>query len=217
MLALYFKHAGFNTFQLIMNNKKPILPDNIDAIIFDLDGTLADSMPMHRNAWMNAIDKYNLICPPEEMQQFAGLSTYKIAGEVLKRFNPNRTRPAPMELANVKIEEFEKLHSQVKPIDLIVDIAKDNFRKIPMAVGTGGTRATASKTLEILNLDKYFEVLVAAEDVENHKPEPDTFIKCASLMNVNPAKCVVFEDGDRGIEAAKRAGMKVIDVRNYLS
>ncbi|MDX2442685.1 MAG: beta-phosphoglucomutase family hydrolase [Bacteroidales bacterium] len=200
-----------------MNNEKPIIPNNIEAIIFDLDGTLADSMPMHRKAWMNAIDKFDLNCPVHEMDQFAGLSTYKIAGEVLKRFNPNRSQPESMELAITKIEEFEKLHSQVQPIDLIVNVAIENFGILPMAVGTGGTRATASRTLELLELNKYFEVLVAAEDVENHKPEPDTFLKCARLLNVSPENCLVFEDGDRGVEAAKRAGMEVIDVRNYLS
>lgn len=200
-----------------MNNKKPIIPDKIKAIIFDLDGTLADSMPMHRKAWMNAIENYDLKCPPQEMEQFAGLSTYKIAGEVLKRFNPDRLQPESMKLANTKIEEFEKLHSQVQPIDLIVNVAIENYGKLPMAVGTGGTRATASKTLELLKLDRYFDALVAAEDVENHKPEPDTFLKCASLLNVSPENCLVFEDGDRGVEAAKRAGMEVIDVRDYLS
>ena len=200
-----------------MNNKKPIIPDKIKAIIFDLDGTLADSMPMHRKAWMNAIENYDLNCPPQEMEQFAGLSTYKIAGEVLKRFNPDRLQPESMELANTKIEEFEKLHSQVQPIDLIVNVAIENYGKLPMAVGTGGTRATASKTLELLKLDRYFDALVAAEDVENHKPEPDTFLKCASLLNVSPENCLVFEDGDRGVEAAKRAGMEIIDVRDYLS
>lgn len=200
-----------------MNKKKPIIPDKIKAIIFDLDGTLADSMPMHRKAWMNAIENYDLNCPPQEMEQFAGLSTYKIAGEVLKRFNPDRLQPESMKLANTKIEEFEKLHSQVQPIDLIVNVAIENYGKLPMAVGTGGTRATASKTLELLKLDRYFDALVAAEDVENHKPEPDTFLKCASLLNVSPENCLVFEDGDRGVEAAKRAGMEVIDVRDYLS
>ena len=200
-----------------MNDKIPKITNDIEALIFDLDGTLADSMPLHLKAWVNACDHFDLICPPEEMQQFAGLSTYKIAGEVLERYNPDRVNPESMELASRKILEFDKLHSYVQPISMIVEVARENFRKLPMAVGTGGTRATASMTLKLLDLDKYFEVLVAAEDVDNHKPEPDTFLKCAELLKVKPEKCIVFEDGDRGIEAAKRAGMKVVDVRNYLT
>jgi HAD superfamily hydrolase (TIGR01509 family) len=81
-----------------------------------------------------------------------------------------------------------------------------------MAVGSGGNRQAVNETLEVLDLLPYFDVIIAAEDVENHKPAPDTFLKCAELLNTNPHDCLVFEDGDRGIEAAKKAGMQVIDI-----
>ena len=192
-----------------------IIPSETEALIFDLDGTLADTMPFHLKAWMAACQHFDLICPENEMMQFAGLSTYKIAGEILKRYNTERKSPTPLELAKVKVQNFDQLQKHVRPIDPVVLIAKHYVNKLPMAVGTGGTRETALKTLHLLDLKKYFAVLIAAEDIENHKPEPDTFLKCAELLKVEPEKCVVFEDGDRGVEAGHRAGMNVIDVRNF--
>lgn len=84
-----------------------------------------------------------------------------------------------------------------------------------MSVGTGGLRRLALKTLEIVGLKDYFEVLVCSEDVVNHKPHPDTFLRCAELMGAKPKDCEVFEDGILGIQAAETAGMMVTDVRDY--
>jgi len=192
------------------------IPGGTEGLIFDLDGTLADNMPLHFQAWFSACTSYGLACDRKEMMKYAGLSTYKIALEVFKKSKGNHDPKLARELAEKKISEFDRIHDSTKPIPEIVDIVYEYFDKLPMSVGTGGIRAAAIKTLELLNLSKYFVAVVAAEDVENHKPEPDTFLRCAELMNVDPVKCLVFEDGDRGVEAARRAGMQVIDVREFL-
>ncbi|MCD6598774.1 MAG: beta-phosphoglucomutase family hydrolase [Bacteroidales bacterium] len=192
-----------------------IIPTDTEALIFDLDGTLADTMPLHLKAWIAALKRFNLHYPENEMMQYAGLSTYKIAGEIIRDYNQGRDTPDPMELAKIKVLEFDQLQKYVRPIDPVVQLSLKYLNKLPMAVGTGGTRDTALKTLDLLDLKKYFPILVAAEDVDNHKPEPDTFLRCAELLNVNPNKCVVFEDGDRGVEAGERAGMTVVDIRKY--
>lgn len=192
------------------------IPKGIDGLIFDLDGTLADNMPLHFQAWHTACSSFDLPCIHEEMMKYAGLSTYKIAREVFKKYKGNHDPKLARELAEKKISEYDKIHDSTKPIQEIVNIVYQYFNKLPMAVGTGGIRAAAIKTIELLDLTKYFVAVVAAEDVENHKPEPDTFLKCAELMNVDPAKCLVFEDGDRGVEAARRAGMQVIDIREFV-
>jgi HAD superfamily hydrolase (TIGR01509 family) len=172
-------------------------------------------MPLHFQAWKASCEKFGIPCDPKEMQQYAGLSTYKIAIEVLKKYN--HYEPALAEaMARHKIETFDRLHHRVEPVEEIVRLVYDHHGKLPMAVGTGGTRATALETLRILDLRDYFEAVVAAEDVAGHKPEPDTFLKCAELLKVRPELCHVFEDGDRGIEAARRAGMTVTDVRQAL-
>ncbi len=191
------------------------IPEETRGLIFDLDGTLADSMPLHYQAWEASCIKYGVPCDPEDMLQYAGLSTYKIAIEVLKRYGRHTTELAG-EMARYKIKVFDSLHEKVQPIPLIVDLVYKYTGRLPMAVGTGGTRATALETLKILNLRDYFTAVVAAEDVENHKPEPDTFLKCAELMGIEPSYCHVFEDGDRGVAAARCAGMQVTDVRDFL-
>jgi HAD superfamily hydrolase (TIGR01509 family) len=84
-----------------------------------------------------------------------------------------------------------------------------------MAVGSGGHREAVIRTLEITGLRKYFDIIVTANDVDNFKPHPETFLKCAELMNVDPAHIEVFEDGDLGIEAARMAGMVATDVRSW--
>ena len=199
-----------------MTNSKFQIPGGIEGLIFDLDGTLADNMPLHFQAWVKACSSFDLPCIHKDMMKYAGLSTYKIALEVFKKSKGDNDPKLASELAEKKISEYDKIHDLTKPIPEIVNIVYEYFDKLPMAVGTGGIRAAAIKTLELLNLSKYFVAVVAAEDVEHHKPEPDTFLKCAELMKVDPVKCLVFEDGDRGVEAAKRAGMKVIDVREFL-
>jgi HAD superfamily hydrolase (TIGR01509 family) len=84
-----------------------------------------------------------------------------------------------------------------------------------MAVGTGGHREAVERTLDITDLRKYFDIIITANDVENYKPHPETFLKCAALMNINPEFVEVFEDGDLGIKAALNAGMQVTDVRSW--
>lgn len=197
-------------------NSKIQVPSGTEGLIFDLDGTLADTMPLHFQAWFLACASYGLACNLEEMIKYAGLSTYKIARGILKNSSGNHDPKLVQELAEKKIHEFDEIYHSTKPIPEIVNIVYQYSDKLPMSVGTGGIRAAAFKILELLDLSKYFMAVVAAEDVENHKPEPDTFLRCAELMNVDPAKCLVFEDGDRGIEAARRAGMQVVDVREFL-
>ncbi|MGL4369729.1 MAG: HAD-IA family hydrolase, partial [Spirochaetota bacterium] len=105
---------------------------------------------------------------------------------------------------------------EIKPIEPVVEIARHYKGKMPMSLGTGGRRDLAEITIRAIGLDGFFDIMVAAEDVEHHKPAPDTFLECARLMSVAPALCQVFEDGIQGLEAGKRAGMIVTDVRPFL-
>ncbi len=192
------------------------IPEDTQALIFDLDGTLADNMKLHFEAWKAACESFGITCNKEEMMQFAGLSTYKISAALLEktfgRSDPDKIK----ELVAKKMSEFDKRRGLIKTIKEVADVVLKYYGKLPMAVGTGGLKAGAVKTLKHINMLQYFAAVVSAEDVKHHKPEPDTFLKCAELMNADPAKCLVFEDGDRGIEAAKRAGMQVIDIRETL-
>jgi HAD superfamily hydrolase (TIGR01549 family) len=99
---------------------------------------------------------------------------------------------------------------------IIANTAKHYFGQLKMSLGTGGTRQIAEKTIKAAKLEKYFDIMVTADDVEFYKPHPQTFLKCAEKMELSPKKCLVFEDGEQGIKAAVNAGMPYLDVRTIL-
>jgi beta-phosphoglucomutase-like phosphatase (HAD superfamily) len=118
-------------------------------------------------------------------------------------------------VGHFKESEYEKIMHKMKPIAPVVELAKKYHGILPMAVGTGGYHRLAWKTMDILGLDKYFDILVSTDDVARPKPFPDTFLKCAEMMGVEPSVCEVFEDAQLGIQAAKAAGMMATLVTDY--
>jgi len=186
----------------------------IKGLIFDLDGTLADTMPFHFEGWKKACKKYGANIDTAFLRKHTGSPGWMIAEEIIKISNLAGSVTADQIMAE-KIEEFYKVQHLCKPIEPVADIVKKYYLKLPMAVGTGGHREAVERTLELTGLRKYFEIIVTANDVDNFKPHPETFLKCAELMNVEPRFIEVFEDGDLGIEAAQMAGMIATDVRTW--
>jgi len=186
----------------------------IKGLIFDLDGTLADTMPYHFKGWKLACQKFGAEIDTAFLRKWTGTPGWVIADEILKQ-NGLTESVTIEQLMNEKLIEFYKEQHLVKPIIPVVDIVKKYFGRLPMSVGTGGNREAVERTLEVTDLRKYFDIIITANDVENFKPHPETFLKCAALMNVEPDCCEVFEDGDRGIEAAHKAGMLATDVRSW--
>ncbi|MBN2598420.1 MULTISPECIES: HAD family phosphatase [Labilibaculum] len=182
------------------------------AFIFDLDGTLADTMPLHYEAWVKTAKIMNLEFSIDFLKSCAGMPSSKII-DLLNEKN-NRTID-PQKFSDMKEEFFAKEMHKIKEITAVTDLVYKYHGKIPMAVGTGGKRNIASETMQLLGLDKYISILVSADDVENHKPEPDTFLKCAELMGISPENCQVFEDASLGFRAAEAAGMRVTDVTPF--
>lgn len=182
------------------------------AFIFDLDGTLADTMPLHYEAWVKTAEIMNLEFSLDFLKSCAGMPSSKIINLLNEK---NNQTIDPQEFSNMKEEFFTKEMHKIKEISAVTDLVYKYHGKIPMAVGTGGKRNIATETLQILGLDKYISILVSADDVENHKPEPETFLKCAELMGISPKNCQVFEDAILGFQAAKAAGMKVTDVTPF--
>lgn len=182
------------------------------GLIFDLDGTLADTMPIHYVAWKNAAARYGIDFTAELFMKLAGIPLYPTVEKLNRIFGTNID---PIEMGDRKEAEFERNMHLTPEIKIVTDLVRQNHGKIPMAIGTGGARRLALKTLEIIGLTEYIDVLVCSEDVKNYKPHPETFLKCAELMGVNPNDCEVFEDGRLGIQAALAAGMKVVDVTQY--
>ena len=190
-----------------------VTPD-IKGLIFDLDGTLADSMPYHAKAWVIAAEYFGVKFTTTFLRDHTGVPGWKIA-EILLREQGMEGKVDVKEFMNKKNEGFYSIQNQVKAIEPVADIVHKYHKTLPMAVGTGGNREAVERTLEVTDLRKYFDIVITANDVTNHKPHPETFLKCAELMKVEPSSILVFEDGELGIEAAEEAGMIPIDVRSW--
>jgi beta-phosphoglucomutase-like phosphatase (HAD superfamily) len=194
----------------MLYNIKP----GVKGLIFDLDGTLVDSMPLHYDGWKKACEKFGAHIDPAFLRFHTGSPGWAIAAAIIENSGLNGSVTAD-QIMKVKLEEFYKTQHLLKPIEPVADIVRRYYGKLPMAIGTGGHREAVERTLEVTGMKQYFDIIVTANDVNQHKPFPDTFLKCAELMKIDPEYIEVFEDGDLGIEAAKRAGMKATDVRSW--
>jgi len=173
---------------------------------------LADTMPMHYIAWRNSSAQYGIDFTPELFQKLAGIPLYPTVEKLNQIFGKSID---PREMGDLKEAEFELNMHLTPEIKIVSDLVHAYRGKLPMAIGTGGARRLVLKTLEIIGLKDYFEVIVCSEDVKNFKPHPETFLKCAEQMGVDSVDCEVFEDGILGIQAAQSAGMMVVDVTQY--
>ncbi|MCU4674341.1 beta-phosphoglucomutase family hydrolase [Catenovulum sp. 2E275] len=187
-----------------------------DAIIFDMDGTLVDSGRLHQNAWTEALNKFAIPINPELMRSLAGVPTKETVDILVKHYdlNINATSDEVNDFKEAIVRET--IHQYVKPTKL-AEFARENLGKRPMSVGTGAYTGEAKQILEVCGLSHLIDHLVGADQVKNPKPAPDTFLRCAELMNMRPEQCIVFEDAKAGIQAAKSAGMFVVDVLEMLN
>jgi beta-phosphoglucomutase-like phosphatase (HAD superfamily) len=181
-----------------------------EALIFDCDGTLADTMPAHYQAWLELLAPLNLAFPEDRFYSLGGVPTAEIARML---FSEAGIEVDPHEIARRKESMFLDHVESIKPIEKVVSIARQARGKLPIAVASGGQRRTVEHTLRRLDILDWFPVVVTAEDTARGKPEPDVFLEAARRLGVAPEICTVYEDTDLGIEAARRAGMRFVDIR----
>lgn len=193
--------------------KLEIHPD-AKALIFDLDGTLSDSLPVHIASWHSVCAALNCTFDENILFEMTGAATISFAERIVREQNLDID---PKEIVRLKQLEFRKNINRIKPHDAVINLMKSAHGKIPMAVGTGASRASALMQMQELGIDQLFDAIVTADDVDRHKPDPDTFLKCAEMMQVDPKYCQVFEDGELGMQAARTAGMLVTDVRPFVA
>lgn len=185
--------------------------DHFAALIFDMDGTLVDSGQLHEQAWIKTLQRYAIPLDRPLMRSLAGVSTKVTIEMLIEKF---KLTP---EASVAEIYHFkercvqETMRQWVKPTALL-DIVKHYHGKKPMAVGTGANTEEAKAILALCGLQDYFNVVVGADQVQRPKPAPDIFLRCAELLEVAPANCVVFEDAQLGLQAAASAGMVAVDV-----
>jgi HAD superfamily hydrolase (TIGR01509 family) len=183
-----------------------------DALLFDCDGTLADTMPAHYRAWLHVTGAHGIAFDENRFYGLGGRPTRDILATL--------AREAGLELDlehGVKEKEaaFLAQLESVAAIDPVIDVVRRSRGRVPMAVVTGGHRAVCTRILEHVGIADDFDALVASEDTSLHKPEPEPFLEAARRLGARPQRCVVWEDSDLGIEAARRAGMEWVDVRSF--
>ena len=185
-----------------------------EGLIFDCDGTLVDTMPIHFKAWSITTEKYGLIFPEDRFYALGGVSPF----EVLRILSSEQDKKIDFEEVTQEKESlYMQLISEAKEIPEVMEIVRSNFEKIPMAVASGGTSETVIGILNHCSIKHYFDVIVTSEDVENPKPAPDTFLEAARRMNITPEKCRAYEDADMGIKAIIAARMDVVDIRKIIT
>ena len=180
------------------------------GLIFDCDGTLVDSMPLHWRAWDTVCQRHGIDFAEERFYAMGGVPSKKILG-MLKAEQGLDFDPA--QVSREKEEAYLPLMREVKLIEPVADIARAHYGKIPLGVATGGRTQFIRPLLEGLGVMDWFDALVTSDDVENPKPAPDTFLKAAALMGVPAEDCRAYEDTDLGMEAIRAAGMEAVDVR----
>jgi len=195
----------------------PMSPDadyrGFDALIFDCDGTLADTMPAHYRIWVESLADHGIAFAEERFYALGGVSARKIV-ELLAA-----EQGVAVDAEAVAVAKERAFHDHglegLQPIEVVVDVARRHHGARPMAVATGGVRVICEKTLGLLRLAPLFDAVVTSEDVEHPKPAPDTYLLAAERLGVDPARCVAFEDGEAGIDAARAAGMTTVDIRPW--
>jgi beta-phosphoglucomutase family hydrolase len=180
------------------------------ALIFDCDGTLVDSMALHWRAWDIVCKRNGIKFSEERHYATGGIPSVKIL-QTLKEEQGLDFDPA--EVSRQKEEAYIPLMPEAKLIEPIASIARTARDHIPMAVATGGRSKYIMPLLEGVGILDWFGAVVTADDVENHKPAPDTFLKAAALLGVPPNECRAYEDTDIGMKAILAAGMDAVDVR----
>ncbi len=187
--------------------------EGVKGLIFDCDGTLADTMNIHVRSWEETMKRYGQDCPVDFLRPLNGMP----AEEIVIRFN--RTFGTDLDVQNVANAKNEMIYEGLKaakPIVPVAKIARDLKGKLPMSVVSGGTRRNVLRTLEAIGMADFFGTVITADDGLKPKPHPQMFLEAADRMGVPPELCQVFEDGDSGIQAAGAAGMPFVDVRPWV-
>src|SRR5262245_16251728 len=196
----------------MMTNWTP--PPGTTGLIFDCDGTLADTMPAHFKAWTAMLGRYGIPFPEVRFYAMGGMPTASIIRVLAADAGVSVTDIDAM--VREKERGFLTHLDAVTAIEPVLAVARAYRGKLPIAVASGGYRDTITRTLDRLGVRDWFGAMVVAEDTPRHKPEPDVFLEAARRLGVSAEGCGVFEDTDIGLEAASRAGMRSVDVRGWI-
>jgi HAD superfamily hydrolase (TIGR01509 family) len=186
---------------------------SFDGLIFDCDGTLVDTMPVHYQAWIATLNLYGIPFPEDRFYALGGVPPDRIISMLAKEHGVELD---VMAVTDQKENDFHHRLDALEVIEPVVAIAKAHRGRVPMAVATGSPDWSARRSLEQVGIIEWFDAIVSSEAVENPKPAPDVFLEAARRIGIDPTRCRAFEDTEIGIASARAAGMDVIDIRTLL-
>ncbi|MFT6987260.1 MAG: beta-phosphoglucomutase family hydrolase [Psychromonas sp.] len=183
--------------------------EHYDALIFDLDGTLADTMPLHLKAWELTAQQFGFAFDRDYFYTLGGIPTR----ETLEIIAQKQNSPLDIDSAGAyKTEKYLSIRDDLGVIAETRDLVFKNSGRLPIGVATGSSRDEALFTLDKIGLTQFIDTLISSDDVLNPKPAADTFAKVAELLKIDPAKCLAFEDTKIGYQSATAAGMHCLMV-----
>ncbi|OQP39989.1 phosphatase [Niastella yeongjuensis] len=198
----------------VVRNKQKVLTElskgDFDAFLYDCDGTLADNMEGHKASYRAAALMYGFELDDTIIDELAGWPIIQVADEIRKQYGVNFNPEVFAQLKNMLYEDT--FIQETKPIDFVVAHLKAHAGKVRIGVVSGGGRVSVSRTLQQIGVTSLVEVLVCAGDTVRGKPYPDPFLSAAEQLGVDPTRCLVFEDGNPGVQAAVAAGMRWIRI-----
>ncbi|GAA2699532.1 HAD family hydrolase [Micromonospora olivasterospora] len=187
----------------------PLPPGDFQAYLFDCDGTIADSMPLHYTAWCQALDEWGCEFPEDLFYAWGG----RPVADIIDTLNERHGLAMPVDAVARRREElYQQLLPTLTAVPGVLRHIHDAHRRVPFAVVSGSTRESVTASLTALGLLDKFDVLVCAGDYARGKPDPEAFLLAARLLGVPPRSCLVFEDADLGIQAATAAGMASVRI-----
>ena len=182
----------------------------IRGLIFDCDGTLADTMPLHWQAWNLVTERHRIHFPEDRFYALGGVPSRDILKVLREEQN---LKIDPLAVAREKEEAYLEIMHQVGPVEEVVAIAREYHGKVPMAVASGGIKPIIERVLVHLGIRQLFEAVVTSEEIVRQKPAPDIFLEAARRIRIEPQFCRAYEDTELGLIAIRAAGMQAVDVR----
>ena len=192
-----------------MSNQLALPAGSFKAYLFDLDGTIADSMPLHYKAWTHTLAGLDVEFPEALFYEWGGIPPERIVELLNER---GGTSLSPRQVVNQKEAVYRSMLPDLQPVGPVLAHVLASSGTIPFAIVSGSPRASIVSTLAVLGLSDHFPLIVGSEDYRLGKPHPEPFLTAAALLQVAPADCLVFEDADAGIASAVAAGMQYVRV-----
>ena len=187
----------------------------IKAVIFDMDGVIVNSEPLHKKAYYNMFKDFKLNVSESLYESFTGKSTYSICEQLCLKFNLSIT---PFELVNSKRKHFKYIFENdksFKMIDGAFELIKDYYKNnLKLVLASSASMLTINKVFEKFDLDKFFVAKISGADLKQSKPNPEIFLKAAKISGHNKKDCIVIEDSTNGIIAANSAGIFCIGYKS---